>query len=426
MSRLFAVFALLLVVTLTFSACAPASPEPGEPEEEETREITVFYLDDPPFWKEQAERFTEATGIEVNWVGAPFGQLRDKELTAFATGDASYDVVHVRDDWVAEFGSRGFLLPLGDRVTSEMKEMSPDRAWENLMWDGTQYAVPRYFWMWQFYYNEEIFSEAGIEEPPQTWQEVAEMAGTLTADADGDGTVDQYGWCSAWGENLVDFPWFVRLLANGGELFDAEGEPAFNTEAGRQALQWMVDIAATDNHCPAAFELQHSGSLAELFAQGEVAMVAGTTQTYRLAEDPEASNVVGDVQAALMPAGSESTATLSETGSLAIPTASENADLAWEYIKFVTSVEEQKRMALELSSIPAVTEALMDPEVQAKYPHFQYVQEQMEHPFGMVKHPQAGEVRSALTRHILAALEGTESVEEALELAEEEIRAIGG
>ena len=109
---------------------------------------------------------------------------------------------------------------------------------------------------------------------------------------------------------------------------------------------------------------------------------------------------------------------------LGIPATAAHPDLAMEYIKFVTSFDEQKLMALEIGSIPAVTEALNDPEVQEKYPHFEWVSEQMKYPFGMIKHQNAAEANAALSRHIIAALRGEETPEEALANAEEEILTI--
>lgn len=444
-SHLITTIAVFVLLSMALSACsAPAETPADEPaeapaeegaaaeeeaaaepaDEEEVQEITVLYLEDPPFWKEQAERFTEETGIKVNWEGVGFLELHDKILTALAAGDSPWDVVHVRDDYVAEWGSRGFLMPLDDFITEDLVAQYPAQAWDNLTWDGIQYGVPRYFWMWQFYYNEPILGEAGYDAAPVTWDELAAMAGDITADTDGDGTVDRWGYCEPWGENFASYPFLIHLRAAGGELFNEDGSPAFNSEAGVEALTWMVDMANSGDVCPSAFELTSTGNMAELFAQGNIGMMAGTTQTYRLADDPEGSNVVGQVGAALMPGDEVPTATFAETAGLAIPATAEHPDLAWEYIKYVTGFDEEKAMAMELSSIPALTEALTDPEVQETYAHFQYVEEQMDNPFGIIRHPNATEVNAAIARHVIAALNGVESPQDALDMAAQEVSSI--
>lgn len=442
---LFRILVTLVTLSMLVVSCAPAATQeaassPAAETGQETAstpaaeasqgeagsgEISVLYLDDPTFWSEQAQRFTEASGNKVNWEGVPFLQLHDKMLTALATGDSPWDVIHVRDDYVAEFASRGFLLPLDDLITPEMKAQSPEQAWENLSWDGHIYGIPRYFWVWQFYYNTDILSSAGITEVPTTWDEVAQAAEAITADTDGDGEIDRWGYCEPWGENFASYPFLIHLRAAGGDVFDADGNPTFNSEAGVKALTWMVEYAKTDNYCPSAFELMQTGSVSELFAQGNIGMIASTTQTFRLASDPETSRVVGKVNAALLPGDVVKSATFSETGALGIPATAKNPELALEYIKFVTSVEEEKNMALTISSIPAVTEALDDPEVQAQYPHFQYIGEQMEYPFGMIKHPNSAEVNAAIARNVILALHGDVTPQEALDQAYQEVMAIG-
>ncbi len=242
---LFRMLAVLVTLSLLMVSCAPAAtPEaatsaPAEAvantvpaqasQENPSGEITILYIDNPTWWSEQAQRFSEASGIKVNWEGVPFDKLHDKMFTAFAAGDSPWDVIHVRDDYVAEFGSRGFLLPLEDRITPEIKAQSPEGAWANLSLDGHNYGVPRYFWLWQFYYNNDALSSAGFTEAPTTWDEVAQIAEATTVDTDGDGNIDRWGYCEPWGENFASYPFVVHLRAAGGEVFDADGNPIFNS-----------------------------------------------------------------------------------------------------------------------------------------------------------------------------------------------------
>ena len=38
-----------------------------------------------------------------------------------------------------------------------------------------------------------VFEEAGIENPPKTWEELVDMAALLTKDTNDDGRIDQWG-----------------------------------------------------------------------------------------------------------------------------------------------------------------------------------------------------------------------------------------
>ena len=74
------------------------------------------------------------------------------------------------------------------------------------------------------YYNQDLFTAAGVAYPPDSWawDEFLAMARALTLDTDGDGQVDQYG--------LGVEPSLYRLAAfiwqNGGPLVDDLARPS--------------------------------------------------------------------------------------------------------------------------------------------------------------------------------------------------------
>src|SRR5690606_13083568 len=94
------------------------------------------------------------------------------------------------------------------------------------------------------YYRTDLLEEAGYTEPPQTWDELVEVAKALTKDVDGDGNIDQWGFVSLGlpGQVFNTYTFFDFLFQNGGQLFNEEGEPAFNSPEGVEALQFMVDL----------------------------------------------------------------------------------------------------------------------------------------------------------------------------------------
>lgn len=380
---------------------------------QDQREITIAF-DSPQFWKDQAAAFTEATGIKVNYEDVPFPQLHDRYLAAFVGGSSDYDVVHLRDDWVAEFGSKGFLEPITDRITPEMREEFIPNGFDYLSYDGQVYGVPRYLWLWQFYFNTDF-----VQEAPKTWDDVLTLAEQHT----GDGT---YGYIMTLGSTLSINHFTIHLRARGGELFDGR-QPTFNTPEGREALQEMLAFIEKEVTDPASFELTATGNTMDIFNQGSIAMMLNTPQVFASANDPEKSKIVGKVKVALVPGATLPSASYSETGAIGIPAASKNKDLAWEFVKFVTTAEQQKQMALVLGRIPARPDVLNDPEVLEKYPNFQVVAEQSQYKMGMsVTLPESSEVNRVLSNELVAALRGSKSVEDALADAEEGVRRIVG
>ncbi|MCL4458301.1 MAG: sugar ABC transporter substrate-binding protein [Chloroflexi bacterium] len=395
-------------VAALLSACAPgppaATPTPL------VKEITWPY-DVYDFWVNQAKEFTKKTGIKVKYESVPFPQLHDKFLASFMAGGAEYDAVHVRDDWVGEFAPKGWLEPLDKWVTKEMKAENYPKAFDYLSYKGKIYGVPRYIWLWQFYYNKELLAAAGFKEPPTTWDDVRAMAKKLTKPP-------QYGWIATYGGFLSVNMFTVRLRAEGGE-FMKDDAPTFNSPEGLKALEFMVDMIKDGSVDPSSFEMATTGPMTDIFIQGRVAMMISTPPTLTMAADPAKSKVIGKVDVALAPGSKLRSAGFSEQGGVGIPAASTKKEWGWEWAKFVCSREQQKKMAIGIGRIPTIPDLLKDPEVQAKYPAALMAAEQMKYPMGMaVTVPQQSEINTAVANEIVAALRLQKSPKEALADAE--------
>ncbi|MCR8632640.1 ABC transporter substrate-binding protein [Paenibacillus radicis (ex Xue et al. 2023)] len=384
----------------------------------ENKEITVLYLDEP-FWKAQNEEFTKATGIKVKYETVPFTQLHDKVVTSFTGGSSDYDVIHVRDDWATEFASKGIIDSLDKNITDDMKKRLNPQSLEAMSYKGQTYAVPRYVWLWQFYYNKKLLQDAGYNEAPKTWDELIEMSKKIGKDK-----VSAYA--ESWGTKYSYSSFIVHMRANGGEFWNYQTDrPSFNTPEGLAALQLMVDMNLKHKiMSPMSKEFNGSSPMAEVFTQGAVAMNMNTPQTYPLSNDREKSRIVDQVGVALIPGGKVKTASYGESGGLAIPASSKKKELAWEYIKFVSSMDQQKKMALATGKIPTDSEALTDKEVQSKYPHFSIIPEQVKYPFGLFRHEKATLITDELSQHLLAAVLGKVTAEQALKDAEQKILQI--
>ncbi|WP_248928808.1 ABC transporter substrate-binding protein [Paenibacillus hamazuiensis] len=397
---------------------APAAEDSGRTA---TKKIKVMYINDPPFWTDQAKEFTKATGIQVEYESLPFTKLHDTMVTAFAGGSSDYDIVHVRDDWVAEFAPKGFLTPLDELLTSDMKSRLPERAFKALTYSGKIYGVPRYTWPWQFYYNKKIFEAAGIASPPKTWEELIRIAQKINQPG-------VYPYAEAWGEKFSYTPFIVHLRAQGGEFWNYDkGVPSFNSPEGIAALQLMADMNLKFKIAsPGSLQYTSTSALSEPFAQGKVAMVMSSPGTYNMANDPKLSTIVGQAEVSVIPGAALKTASYAETGGLAIPASSKNKEAAFEFIKFVTGKDQQVKMAMGARNIPVDPSAVADPQVTEKYPFMKAIPEQMQYPYEMFKHEKASAIADEVSKHVTAAVSGKETPEQALKAAEENVLRIIG
>ena len=82
------------------------------------------------------------------------------------------------------------------------------------------------------FYNKTLFEEAGLdpEAPPRTWEEFVDAAAQLTGQ-------NRYGYAADFGNIDGAYQNFLRtLLLNGGEMYDDQQNPVFNSQEGVDAL----------------------------------------------------------------------------------------------------------------------------------------------------------------------------------------------
>jgi multiple sugar transport system substrate-binding protein len=144
----------------------------------------VFWADTNDHFKKLIQKYTEETGIGVNYEVAPAAYIEWQQFmtTRLASGDTSVDVFHCDDFQAAIYGAAGWLSELDSVVQAnniDLKDWPPTLVTDISVWDGKLYRLP---WgndteIW--FYRTDWFKEAGLK-PPTTWDELLEAAKTLT------------------------------------------------------------------------------------------------------------------------------------------------------------------------------------------------------------------------------------------------------
>ena len=112
-------------------------------------------------------------GIRVEVQQLPIISAHEKLLTAFA-GDSLPDVCAIGNTWIPEFALLNALAPLDQRIAATPSLDVQDYftgAWDSGVIGGQAYAVPWYVETRLPFYRRDIAQRAGIENPPQTWDE---------------------------------------------------------------------------------------------------------------------------------------------------------------------------------------------------------------------------------------------------------------
>lgn len=188
-----------LVWLLTISLVLACMPAMGMAESLGT--IKVWYSGDNEgtrvelFEKAKAEIEAEYPGTTVEIETIAYSELNAKQLTACRAGVGVPDVMSQSATATNGFMVEGLLLPLEDLMADLGRDLKAEfnPAFFSLMEDEEHiYGVPQSKTALVLVYNKTLFEEAGIEEPPTTWDELYECAKKLTLTKE-DGT-KQYGF----------------------------------------------------------------------------------------------------------------------------------------------------------------------------------------------------------------------------------------
>ena len=385
--------------------------------------------------------FTTQTGIEVDFKVIPWDSLYNNILTAVTSGEGP-DVLNIGNTWSASLQATGAFLPFDAEAMQAIggEDKFLEAPLESAGMPGmTPTAVPLYSNAnGPLFYNKKLFEEAGIESPPETWDELIEAGQKLAKDTDGDGAIDQWGLAIAGGsigDNIHRA--FVLSQQQGGSLFNEQGEPTFASPENVRAFKQYVDLMA-EHEIVAPQVAEYNGSQAVSdFANSKAAMIFGPSRLMVNLEQLGMSEDDYGVALAPLPdplpeGGRDIMAFVSGTN-ITIFNNTENREAALALVEFLTSPEQQVKLVSQYNSLPVVKEALDAPALQGeKLDVFRQILTNHAKPMPQV--PQEAQMETLLggalkSLFAQAATTGTvteEDVRSALEAANQQMQAAGG
>ena len=369
--------------------------------------------------KSHISAFEKATGNKVNYENFPWAQYRTSVVTRLV-GNAPMDVLWVSDAWLPEFAEAGWLAPIDD-VPELMKYNADAAAYctNSMVYKAKQYGLSYYGDHMSFVYNTELLQKAGFTAPPKTWDELKNVAKECTRDGN-------YGWVLNYGDPAgiggTASYWMCFLQQAGGKLYNEDGSPAFNSDAGILALQMMMDLMPYSD--PGSISYVGINDATNVMTAGKAAMMMNWPFMWKSANDPASSKIVGKLAGALLPAGPAGSASIDGTDAWTITKTSKNPELATKLIEFYLDKDVQKRQAIDTGWLPIRLSVLSDPDVQKALPNAAVVLEQANHPYDSYVTPDYNEVTVALGTEINKALAGKSSAKDAIAEAANLVAAI--
>lgn len=363
--RIPAALALTAAIALTATACGGGDSTGGS-SNSSPKTLTYWASNqgsslenDKQVLEPELKKFEAQTGIKVNLEVIPWSDLLNRILAATASGQGP-DVLNIGNTWSASLQATGALLPFDqaafDKIGGKDRFLPSTIASAGAKGKDPA-AVPLYSMAYGLYYNKKLFQQAGIANPPTTWDELVQDGKKLT-------TGGTYGLAIEGGNGSENVHHAFTLgMQHGTGFYDASGKPAFDSPEAVAAVKQYVDFIANDKiAAPGNAEYAANQSVTD-FATGKAAMLMWQSAGANLKShgmNPDDYGVV-PVPTQAGATGDKATTSMVAGINLAVFKNTKNLDGALNFVKFMTSDEEQKTLNGTYGSLPPVKAAQADP-----------------------------------------------------------------
>lgn len=291
-----------------------------------------------------AEFEAQHDGVRVNVVVQEWGGIGDKVTEALTTGEGP-DVIEVGNTQVAQYVATGGVTDLTNQVISlSGDDWVPGLAAPGQVY-GHQYGIPFYAANRVVIYRTDLFDAAGIEQLPRDREEWLEITGQLN---------------EVPGQQGIYLPgqnWYVLagfIWDEGGDLAVENGgvwRGALDTDQAAAGMDFYQQLQGLGDGPIDTDEANPNHE--EVFAEGNVAQLISTPGSAQVIIDanPELEGKLGFFP---VPGKQRDTPGSVFTGgsNLIIPDATNNLQLAYDFVKLLTGDKWQSELATSMSLVP--------------------------------------------------------------------------
>jgi multiple sugar transport system substrate-binding protein len=299
--------------------------------------------------------------ITVELISPPFDQA-DNKITTMLAAKQDLDVIEARDLNVGELVNNGYIDPL-DTYTAGWKDFATVSGTAKSVGSigDKLYFLANAMYQRQMFYRKDWFEEKGLK-VPTTYQEMYEAAKQLT-----DPSKNRYGFSFRGGAGSAGTSEALILNYNADNVnlqdseFLKDGKTIYSSPEAKQAMELYIKLYK---------EASPKDSINWGFAEQVQAFTSGVTAI--LLQDPD---VIQGVQEKMKP---ETWATapipLGPSGKALVATGaagwamvsnSKNKPEAWKLIEFLSSPEQNLKLAKSTGVIALHTTASSDPFFQS-------------------------------------------------------------
>ncbi|MCW3841190.1 ABC transporter substrate-binding protein [Micromonospora yasonensis] len=336
------------------------------------------------------------------------------------TKSDAYTIVSTDVVWTAEFAANGWIEQLPEDAFPMDKMLKP--AIETAKYFNKLYAAP-----WRtngglLFYRKDLLAAAGVTEAPKTWDEMKQACQKVQAKNPGIGCYA--GQLEKYEGLTVNFSEAVQSA--GGVVVDDQGKPNVNTPEAKQGLDFLAQgLSSGVIPKDAITYKEEEGRRA--FQDGKLIFHRQWPYQYALANATDGSSKVSGKFAVAPLPGLSGPGKSSLGGlNLAISKFGKNKGTALEFIKFITSEDEEKVQLEKTSEAPVYTDLYDDPGLQQKFPYLPMLKASVENAAARPRVVKYGDTTLAIQEEAYAALTGKKTSDQALKDLQSKLESIVG
>jgi ABC-type glycerol-3-phosphate transport system substrate-binding protein len=412
--------AALLAAAQAARAQGPSDVTRNLPKTYSGNTLNILWANDPVgiAMANFSKEFSAATGIALNFTNASSDDRQQKSILDTSTRTNAFDIYMNAYQWKQQLAP--YLIDHA-RIDQEVKgcpplELAdfPSRALDVYTKVGSKMmAIPLLGSATFVVWNKKAYREAGLDpdKPPADWQAIHDNGVKLRADK-------RYGFNLPAGKGIqCACAWITVFHAMGGRYTDANGMPAFNSEAGLRATKFIaeqLEKISPPGNLTWDFPEMVNACATGLSAQGF--MWPGGFSTLL---DPTRSQVANDLGWAPTPQS-----VLLGGWAVSVNASSRNMEAAKLFVGWLTCRDTSIRLA-RITGQPCRVSAFRDPEAVVKFRQLPAVLQSMEGQVAMyMPIPDNGQINIIIADETNAACAGTKTPEEASRDMQEKVFAL--
>lgn len=255
------------------------SNQDAEGDSEETLETKAFNRSICEMKWANVDKIEQKYGITYHWDNLTIAGVKESINTSILAGSPDCDIYLVDTGMALPAQMNGLALDLKTVLPEDADVFNEQKIISYLdLGDGKVCILTRVEAQKQVEatyplgFNIQMLEDNNLEDPRDlwergewTWDKFIEYCKVLTQDTDGDGQIDQYGYCGYEFETLEQL-----MMSNGANIASGATETLTSASVG-EALQMMSDLYNVYNVCyPYDFEGDPSNSMRNQYTEGNI------------------------------------------------------------------------------------------------------------------------------------------------------------